>query len=502
MNPVSRHAPFDAIIVGSGAGGAAAAFRLGNLGLRVLVLEKGAPLPTDGSTLDIDRVVHRGEFLSREPWRDGSGRPVTPEEHFNPGGKTRWYGAALLRFAPHEFAADAGYGCAAWPLAAHDLEASYDEAERLLDVRTFDCEPALGGLLTRLERAGHDWQTTALPLALSSRILQHRHEATHFDGFASVADLKADADNAMLRRVAHLPNVQVLTSAPVADLVADATTGSRIAGVRLEDGREFRGRAVLLAAGALHSPRLLARHLRRAGLATRLPAVGRNLKLHLLTAMVALSPSVKDDLLRKTTLLTHPRLPHSSVQPLGFDGELLGTLLPRALPRALTRQIGRRAYGLFLQTEDPSHPDNRVYDGVDGGPPVLDYDSRRTPAALREHRQLVRSLQRSLLSAGHVSFTRRIGLGGTAHACGTLAAGTSPDDSVVDAGGRVHGFDGLYVVDGSALTRSSRVNPSLTIFAWSLRVAGLLGASLIEQRREFGAPPITAATVAATPVSA
>jgi choline dehydrogenase-like flavoprotein len=29
----------------------------------------------------------------------------------------------------------------------------------------------------------------------------------------------------------------------------------------------------------------------------------------------------------------------------------------------------------------------------------------------------------------------------------------------------------LYVVDGSVLPRSSRVNPALTIYAWALRVA-------------------------------
>jgi choline dehydrogenase-like flavoprotein len=34
----------------------------------------------------------------------------------------------------------------------------------------------------------------------------------------------------------------------------------------------------------------------------------------------------------------------------------------------------------------------------------------------------------------------------------------------------------LYVVDGSVLPRSSRVNPSLTIYAWALRVADLLAA--------------------------
>jgi choline dehydrogenase-like flavoprotein len=73
-----------------------------------------------------------------------------------------------------------------------------------------------------------------------------------------------------------------------------------------------------------------------------------------------------------------------------------------------------------------------------------------------------------------VSFTQRIGLAGTAHACGTLVTGHDPAHAVVDAQGAVFGMPGLYVVDGSALPRSSRVNPSLTIYAWALRVAQLI----------------------------
>ena len=49
---------------------------------------------------------------------------------------------------------------------------------------------------------------------------------------------------------------------------------------------------------------------------------------------------------------------------------------------------------------------------------------------------------------------------------------------MVDPVGKVHGLKALYVVDGSVLPRSSRVNPSLTIYAWSLRVAELLAARL------------------------
>ncbi|HEX7375438.1 MAG TPA: FAD-dependent oxidoreductase, partial [Steroidobacteraceae bacterium] len=70
---------YDAIVVGSGAGGAAATYRLVSAGCDVLLLEKGRELPRDASTLDVQGVVHEGRFKSHEPWRDGEGRPLLPE---------------------------------------------------------------------------------------------------------------------------------------------------------------------------------------------------------------------------------------------------------------------------------------------------------------------------------------------------------------------------------------------------------------------------------------
>ena len=56
--------------------------------------------------------------------------------------------------------------------------------------------------------------------------------------------------------------------------------------------------------------------------------------------------------------------------------------------------------------------------------------------------------------------------------------GTDPVQSAVDPDGRVHGLQALYVADGSILPRSSRVNPSLTIYAWALRLADKLAPQL------------------------
>ncbi len=468
-------ARYDAIIIGSGAGGSAAAYPWRGPADRVLLLEKGRELPRDGSTLDVDKVIRQGIFKSKEHWLDKNGRTFEPEEYFNLGGKTKWYGAALVRFEPHEFEAEPAYQCLSWPMAYRELAPYYEQAEALLGVHRFEPEPDLRAIVGKLTRNGAGWNAKPLLLALDPSIVEHPEEAAHFDAFASVKNLKADGQHALLERVQRLPNLTILTGQAVRDFIADPDRPERLIGVRTEDGGEFRADTVLLAAGALHSPRLLQGYLETTGLAERLPcakAVGRNYKCHLLSAMLAFSATPKTDLLRKTLLLLNERLPHSSIQPLGFDGELLSTLIPGLVPRWFARALGHRAYGFFLQTEDGSDPANRVVAKTNGARyPQLDYDPARLPAAREEHRRLVRDFGRSLLKIGLPAAAQAIPLAGTAHACGTLVAGDDPHTSVVDAEGKVHGLDNLYVVDGSVLPRSSRANPSLTIYAWALRVA-------------------------------
>ena len=472
--------PFDAIVVGSGAGGSAAAYRLVHAGLNVLLVEKGRALPKDGSTLDVARVIHEGAFKSTELWEDARGRELAPEEHFNLGGKTKWYGAALARFSAAEFAADASRQYLAWPFGYDELAPYYAEVETLLGARRFDCEPDLATILARLQRVS-TWRAEPLLLGLAAEITGDRREAAHFDGFASARGLKADGECSLLAKVEGAPNFTVLTGRAVAALLDTPGAPRRIAGVRLDDGTELHAREVVLAAGAMHSPRLLGRYLAAAGLED-LPAarnVGANFKLHLLTAVLAFGTRRKTDLLRKTMLLTDERVPHSTVQPLGFDGELIATLLPNFLPRRVARALGERAYGFFLQTEDGSAPENRVRGaGASRKRPTVDYDARRAPAALAEHRRLVASFSRDLWRAGYPNAAQRIGLAGTAHACGTLVAGTDAARSVVDGDGRVHGLEGLTVADGSVLPRVSRVNPALTIYAFALRAADRLSSRL------------------------
>ena len=85
-----------------------------------------------------------GAFKNHEVWFDGKGREFVPGEYYNVGGKTKWYGAALLRFSAHEFAVDPEHQCLSWPFGLAEL------ARGLPDVRILD----LGGGLGVGEREG------------------------------------------------------------------------------------------------------------------------------------------------------------------------------------------------------------------------------------------------------------------------------------------------------------------------------------------------------------
>jgi cholesterol oxidase len=74
---------------------------------------------------------------------------------------------------------------------------------------------------------------------------------------------------------------------------------------------------------------------------------------------------------------------------------------------------------------------------------------------------------------GGVAFTLAtetlVGTPTTAHILGGACMGATPEEGVVDARHRVFGYEGLWVVDGSAVSANPGVNPSLTIAALAER---------------------------------
>jgi len=67
-----------------------------------------------------------------------------------------------------------------------------------------------------------------------------------------------------------------------------------------------------------------------------------------------------------------------------------------------------------------------------------------------------------------------MGTPSTAHILGGCCIGESAAEGVIDTQHRVHGYDGLFVVDGSAVSANPGVNPSLTITAMAERAMSFI----------------------------
>ena len=62
-----------------------------------------------------------------------------------------------------------------------------------------------------------------------------------------------------------------------------------------------------------------------------------------------------------------------------------------------------------------------------------------------------------------------LGTPSTAHILGGCCMGADAAEGVIDSRHRLFGYDGLYVIDGSAMSANPGVNPSLTITALAER---------------------------------
>jgi choline dehydrogenase-like flavoprotein len=467
---------FDVIVIGAGAGGLAAAYKLTSAGKRTLVIERGPRVRASDTVLDGRALLSGFDHRSTEVWQDVAGQQILPEEFSNVGGKTKWYGGALLRMIPREFQPDPSFRALGWPVSYEEFSRHYEEAEALFSPEHFVNEDCLGGLIRDICGDGR-WTCEPIPLALKREILNDQYHARYFDGYVSAMGYKNDAESIFLQRIGADPDFKMITGVEVTDLLHADTAPERITGVVCSDGTVWRGRAVIAAAGAMRSPLLLQRHLARTGLAGS-PLIGALFKKHLMTTVLLISLSKNHDVMRKTAMFLSSRYPHTTAQCLaGLDVERLVHRLPNMVPRAVATWLAARCTLFFVMTEDGSHQSNAVK-WSDGGPPLVDYDTKRLPEAEEEHRQATRHFCWRLRRSGRLVLARWVGLNGTGHAVGTLAAGDDPETSVVDGSGKVHRMQGLYIADGSALPRSGRVNPGLTIYAWGLRVGELLSASL------------------------
>ncbi len=148
---------YDVIVVGSGAGGSAAAWTLVNHGLRVLMLEAGRMLdpakdfnthtwPYDlkfrgrGRPGEYDGLWKINEYTAHLYTNPRKDRYFSdPEFHWTRlravGGRTNTWGRACFRHGPMDFKTKTTQGFGEdWPIGYEDLEPYYDKVEKLVGV--------------------------------------------------------------------------------------------------------------------------------------------------------------------------------------------------------------------------------------------------------------------------------------------------------------------------------------------------------------------------------
>jgi len=236
---------YDAIVVGSGTGGAPLALRLGERGLQVLVVEQGNFLKVARGP----EVSPPGKFIV-----DVLGSRNAPLTFV--GGRSKFYGAALYRFRESDFQEvqhEAGVS-PRWPITYSDLETYYDEAEVLFRVHgssdgdptepvrkrvypfpPIPHQPVVNEVVDRLRSTGTSVANIPSGIDYGGEgkcILCSRCDA-HFCTLGA----KMDAETASMQPALATGNVDLLLEAEVL-CVNTNPAGRDVAGVTLKLGNE------------------------------------------------------------------------------------------------------------------------------------------------------------------------------------------------------------------------------------------------------------------------
>lgn len=485
----------DVVVVGSGAGGAVAAFELASAGMSVVVVEEG------GSANGADRPQSLEDGLFGV-YRDNGltttlGTPIISLPMGRAvGGTTVINSGTCFRTPDQVLHSWSRLGIPG--VTPDDMAPIFDEVETILGVAPVT-EAALGANGSVFRRGAEALGFSGGPIRRNARSC-HGHGRCAFgcpidakQGMAVSYLPRAVAAGARVFshcRVSSIDMADGRARGVTAD-VHDPTGGARRGSV------EVRARAVVLAAGAIFTPALLLRHRR----GTASGQLGRNLVIHPGAGTTArfdedlhawrgvMQSYYVDEALERGVLLeaTFPppgigysagSLPGSglgmkrhfaefaqmaacgSIISDAGSGRVHATRRGALIRYSLTRDdAAKLVEGIAMACE--------IYlaaGATEVYPMLPGFEVVRTRAEVEE-------LRRARIAPADLKLSAY-------HPMGTARMGSHPASSVVDAWGRVHDAEGLWALDASILPSSTMVNPQITIMAMAARGARRLAAEL------------------------
>jgi choline dehydrogenase-like flavoprotein len=496
----------DAVIVGSGFGGAATAHTLAKAGIKTVLLERGGWAKRDELDWDQREILVQQRYRSASPMlvRQGEDQ-VVKKMHANEvvGGMSVFYGGASLRLRERDFAG--------WPLDYADLEKYYTRAEQLLGVhgeagedphepgRSADYPFASAALTQPAQRIYEaarkvGYKPFKIPLAInfSDPARPLCIQCTTCDGFPCKIQAKNDLTATLLQE-AQEHGLRIVAGVIVARLTEENGRIRSVQCIDKETGKTFSlsAKLVVVGAGALHSPAILL----RSGLEkfAQHPFIGRFLMRHCNGVVSCVFPfktnpkKVFHKQLCCTDFYEDRRQQFGTavgiIQDIYTPGaEVIGHFAPRGL-RKLAGFFSHYMQNLLCIAEDDPQFDNAVSLASardDYGLELLKVTHHYSHNDYERRNYLIDRAKKILRAAGGwVSYIYDID--SFSHVVGTLRCGSSPDDSVLDKNCRFWGVENLFVVDGSFMPTSGGVNPSLTIAANAFRVSD----HILAQREGF-----------------
>jgi choline dehydrogenase-like flavoprotein len=406
---------YDAVVIGTGAGGGTLAFHLASAGKKILILERGAFLPQEKLNWDTSAVFLNNRYHTRETWRDKDGKDLHPQQTYCVGGQTKVYGAAMFRMRAEDFGVVRHQGGISpeWPISYADMEPYYTRAEELFHVHgdlgaapsvpggfgsSFDPTepfhskkypfPALPNEahMQKVEDAVRRLGINTFPMPLGLKrddgdpVASKCVRCDTCDGYPCLVHAKSDSDINCIRQIMHLPNVTLMTNSRVTRLLTNGA-GTAITGVEVihAGGSDTAAPAIYKAglfavcAGAVNSAVILlasANEKHPHGLANSSDQVGRNFMYHQADALLALTTERNEDSYTKTWGTNDFYLkdsdpdypfPLGQVQPVGsFHFEMMKGDAPFFTPAIVLEGMKHYAVPWWLTTEDLPDPDNRV----------------------------------------------------------------------------------------------------------------------------------------------
>ena len=514
---------FDVLVIGSGFGGSVSALRLAEKGHRVLVLEKGKRWATTDfpeTNWDLRKWMWMPQVGLRGFFQMSFLKHVTILHGVGVGGGSLVY-ANTLPVPKHEF-----FGASSWANLAdwkRELDPHYATARRMLGAAQNPRLERGDEVLREIARdLGREDFFHPTDVAVYFGKPGVRVPDPYFGGEgpdrtgcifcgACMTGCRVGAKNTLDYNYLYLAEKRGATVRAETEVTAvrrASPSGYRVE-VRGPRGKEaITAGRVIFAGGVMGTvPLLLAMKDDREGLPALSDRVGDMVRTNSEALCGVIVPDASVDFSKGVaiTSILHTD-DHSHIEPVRYSagsGFFRTMILPQA--RGFTA-IGRaasaarsfashpirwaRAYAvadfakqsqilLYMRTLEGTlrmRLGREIRTGFQRGlVTVLDDPTQAPQANMPEALDLA---NRFAAKVGGVAATllteTALGVPSTAHILGGACMGASIDAGVIDTSHRVFGYDGLYVVDGSAVSANPGVNPSLTITALAERAMSLV----------------------------